>query len=196
MRRERSFQGIVKRFLEQFAWCIGWGIVLRLAHRFGNAPLRQTVEHIFKEHPAPVSFNAIGTVALTVLGGFVAFGGRTQTPLSAARDFLCYRPAELALSLAAVFFGLSFGLASAHVGAANAQALLGATPAAMISLAAMGFFFPVLILVVLWASFENAAWPDERTARLVAGTISLVGVGVFWYAYCTTWRLCWLPISN
>jgi hypothetical protein len=196
-RQQRTFGGILRRFLEQFAWCLGWGFLLGLVHRFGTPPLRQTVEHILKEHPAPVSFNAIATAAVTVLGLFVALFGRTRSPVSAVRDFLCYRPAELALSLAAVFFGLAFGFTAVHTGDADARVLFGGSPEAILGFAALAFAMTVVtLLAALWASFDKASWPDERSARLVAAACSVAGASAFWYAYCTSWRLWWLPISN
>lgn len=171
-----SFPRIAKRFSLSLAWCALIGAICGLSYRFGSPKLRETILAALNEHGAPITYNAVGTIALITLGVSVALFGRTKLPASSVRLFACYQPAELALSVAAVFFGLWLGFATGLLPEAEAQKVLAVW--------VVGFAATVGILIfLLWASFEGHGKWSEATARWVAAVSAAVGAGVFWSAY-------------
>ena len=123
------------------------------------------------EHSSPKTFHAVGVLVTLFLGVAVAVFGRQATP-SAIRVFLCYRPADVALALCAVFVGLLFGFG---VGVNHPPLVWGAIAAF--------FFSGFLLLFVLWLSFPSKAVRNESYARLGAVIFSLSSAAVLWWTY-------------
>lgn len=171
-----AFCRILVRFSSGLGWCALLGFLGGLVYRFGNDSIRQTILDAIGEHSALITFNAIGTLSLVSLGGAVTICGRTGTQVSRARTFLCYRPAELVLSLGAVFFGLWLGFIVGQLPTPDAKGILTVWVVAF--LVTVGS-----LMFLLWASFEGNGRFSECTARLVAAVVSVVGIGVFWWTY-------------
>lgn len=171
MSKQTPLAGSATRFAQQVLWCALLGVVAALLYRSGSADLKADILEMLKENSAPKSFHFLATIALTTLGLSIALFGRTQEP-SFVRSLLCYRPAEVALSLCAVFVGLLFGFAC---GVRELSLAIGT---------AVAFLFSGgLLLVVVWLSQPEALIRDEKLAKATALTCSISEGLVLWWQY-------------
>ena len=148
------------------------GLILGLVYHLPYPMIKETVETIIKENSAPKSFNIISVFSIVSLGSFIVFAGRTSGQISAIRNIFGYKPIEIALALAAVFFGLLFGFSIAVF---------------ELPLLAGGLFAFVLtigvIFVLLWLSFRSNGPFNELYARIGSGILVLISFGVIWFEY-------------
>lgn len=171
---ERSFKGIIARFCYSLAWCLLLGLILGLLHRFDVPSIKQEISSIIGENSAPRTFNLIAVVSLFSLSLVIVFAGRTENHISRIRNILCYRSAEVALSLAAVFFGLITGFSIAVL----EWPLLAAT--------IFAFIFTVGAQIsLLWLSFKGNGTNSELTARFGSLVLALISAGVVYFAYAS-----------
>lgn len=173
----RNFNGILSRFVASLLWSMGFGFLWGLIYRIGTPHLQQTLMSGISEFSSPIVFNAFGLVALFSLGFGVTAFGRSPDGLSSLRWFFCYQPAELILSISAVFFGLFIGFCLANLPNMGALEVL--------SLATFGLVFLVgSILVLLWASFAEARLPlSEPLVRVLALTACFVSASTLYLCY-------------
>ena len=163
--------GSATRFAQQVLWCALLGVIAGLLYQNGSADLKADILEMLKENSAPKSFHFLATIALTTLGVSIVLFGRTQEP-SCLRSLLCYRPAEVALSLCAVFVGLLAGFA---FGVHELSLAMGA---------AVAFLFSGgLLLFVVWLSQPGALTHNERYAKATALACSVSGAIVLWLQY-------------
>ncbi len=169
---ERTFNGILIRFTYAFLWCLALGIVLGLLYHLPYQDLQETVKSIVTENSAPRSFHLISVFSVISIGLLISISGRTPSRVSTFRNIIGYKAAEVALALAAVFYGLLFGFSLA----------IFEWP-----LLAIGFWAftvtAVFLLVLLWLSFEGNGPESEIAARIYSAILVLISVGVAWYVY-------------
>jgi hypothetical protein len=166
-----AFRDIVQRFTESTLWCGAVGILAGLVYRSGSQPLRSAILEMLGEHSAPKTFHFVGVLASISLGIAIAVFGRQHTATQ-IRAWLCYRPAEVALSLCSLFVGLMFGF-----GVAIQQLLIAV--GALFAFAYSG----LLLLVILWLSQPGALTKNEQLAKICAVVGVVSGVLVFWWTY-------------
>ena len=169
---ERTFNGILLRFGAAILWCFVLGVVLGLLYKSPFTNLQQVVKTIILENSAPKSFNVISVFSIISLGLLITISGRSSGIISTFRYTVGYKPAELALTLAAVFYGLLFGFSLASL---------------EWPLLAIGFYaFLVtvgIMILLLWLSFEGNGVRSENAARFYSAILVLISIGVVWYAY-------------
>lgn len=169
---EQSFKGITVRFGYALTWCFGLGIVTGLLYRLPYAVLQGTLEVIVIENSAPKSFHLIAVASVICLGVLIALFGRTEGEISRFRYIIGYKAAEVALALAAVFYGLLFGFSLA----------VWQWP-----LFAAGFYaFLItagLLILLLWLSFARNGTRNEIKARLYSTVLVVISIGGVWFEY-------------
>ncbi|NOX26885.1 MAG: hypothetical protein GXP21_01585 [Gammaproteobacteria bacterium] len=169
---ERTFRGILIRFSYAILWCFALGVVLGLLYKLPYHNLQETVKSIVTENSAPKSFHLISVFSIISIGLLIVIAGRTSSQISTFRNIIGYKAAEVALVLAAVFYGLLFGFSCA----------IFEWP-----LLAIGFYaFLVtagILLVLLWLSFEGNGVDSETLARIYSAILILIAIGVTWYVY-------------
>jgi hypothetical protein len=171
MSADYTFKSILGRFASTSLWCAGTGALAGLLYRAGTQSLKTELVAMLGELSSPKTFHAIAVLVALFLGAAIALFGRQSTP-SAIRIFFCYRPADVALSLCAVFVGLLFGFG---VGVNHPPLAWGAI---------FAFFFSgFLLLVILWLSFPGKAVRTEMHARLGAAIFALSSAAVLWWVY-------------
>ncbi|MDR9497770.1 MAG: hypothetical protein RI556_01235 [Hydrogenovibrio sp.] len=170
--QENTFKGILIRFGYSIAWCFVLGILLGLTYNFSNAVIQAEIKDILSENSAPKSFNLISVLSVFSLGFIVTIFGRTKNEISTIRNFVGYKPAEVALALAAVFYGLIVGFSLAVW---------------ELPLVAVGFYaFCVtagILLVLLWLSFQGNGIKSELKVRGFSAVLVLSSLAVTWYEY-------------
>jgi hypothetical protein len=140
-------------------------------YRIGTPSLKNGLLEMFGELSSPKTFHAIAVLVTLLLGTAIALFGRQTIP-SPVRVFLCYRPADVALSLCSVFVGLLSGFA---VGINNLPLMWSS---------ALAFFFSgFFLLLMLWLSFPGSAVRVEVHARIGAAILALSSVATLWCAY-------------
>ncbi|MDD2838424.1 MAG: hypothetical protein PHX59_05660 [Sulfuricurvum sp.] len=169
---ERSFKGITARFGYSLAWCFGLGIITGLLYKLPYPDLQNTMKVIVTENSAPKSFHLIAVASVICLGVLIALFGRTEGEISRFKYLIGYKAAEVALALAAVFYGLLFGFSLA----------VWQWP-----LFAAGFYaFLItagLLILLLWLSFARNGIRSEIKARLYSMVLVAVSIGVVWFEY-------------
>ncbi|MGS0942867.1 hypothetical protein ACVA51_20325 [Pseudomonas luteola] len=169
---ERSFKGITARFGYALAWCFGLGIITGLLYRLPYADLQNTVKVMVTENSSPKSFHLIAVASVICLGVLITLFGRTKSEISPFRYIIGYKPAEVALALAAVFYGLLFG----------SSLVVWQWP-----LFAAGFYaFLItvgLLILLLWLSFARNGTRNEIRARLCSTVLVAISIGVVWFEY-------------
>ena len=171
MSTDYMFQSILNRFISAVTWCAGVGAFAGLIYWTGSPTTRRALLEILAEHSSHKTFHFLAVFVTLFLGATVALFGRQSNP-SKIRIFLCYRPADVALSLCAVFVGLVFGFG---VGVHQAPLVFGAIAAF--------FFSGFLLLGVLRLSFAGAVTKSENYARIAAVALSICSPFTFWWAY-------------
>lgn len=170
--KERSFNGILLRFGANILWCFVVGLVLGILYELPFNGLKREIMKIITENSSPESFNLISVFSIVGLGVLVTITGRSPDIIPPFRYIVAYKPAELALTLAAVFYGLLFGFSLISL---------------KWPLLAIGFYaFLVtvgIMILLLWLSFEGNGVKSENTARLCSAILVLISIGVVWYAY-------------
>ncbi|MBA6354224.1 hypothetical protein [Colwellia sp. BRX9-1] len=171
---ERTFKGIILRFLSSLGWCLILGAVLGLLYRLEFPLLNKEINSIIGENSAPKTFNFIAVLSIFSLSLVVLVAGRTVSHISVLRSILGYKSAEVALSLAAVFFGLMFGFSL--------------TVWELPLFAATIFAFIITIgsqICLLWLSFKGNGTNNEALAKLSSLALSLITVAVVYGAYAS-----------
>lgn len=169
---ERTFKGICLRFCHSLAWCGILGFVLGLLYRFDLPLLQNEILGVIRENSAPKSFNLIAVISIFSLSLVIIFAGRTKSSISQWRNIFAYKSAEVALSLAAVFFGLLTGFSIS----VRELPLLVAT--------LIVFIFTVVVqLFLLWLSFEGNFTKNELAAKLSSFSLCITTVLVFYCVY-------------
>ena len=152
---ERSFKGVTARFGCALAWCFGLGIITGLLYKLPYPDLQNTVKVIVTENSAPKSFHLIAVASVICLGVLIALFGRTEGEISRIRYIIGYKAAEIALTLAAVFYGLLFGFS------------LAVWQWPLFAAGFYGFLITVgLLLLLLWLSFALNGIRNEIETRL------------------------------
>lgn len=172
-----NFRGISSSFQKQLLGAIGVGALLGYVYRIGSPALQRTLMSVIGDFSSDTLFNVLGLIAIASLALGVAAFGRSRADLSPLRWFVCYAPARYVLSISAAFFGLAMGFSAANF------PVLGAVK--VFALATFGLVFIIgAILVMLWASFEDAPLPlPQRLVRPMAATASVIALSVFWFDY-------------
>jgi len=169
---EQTFRGILIRFFYSFLWCFALGVVLGMLYHLPYENLRKAVMRIVIENSAPESFHLILVFSVTSLGLFVLIRGRTSNEVSTIRNIIGYRAAEIALALAAVFYGLLFGF----------SIMIWELPLLALGIWAFGVTV-ILLLALLWFSFQGNGPRNERLARLYSAILVIISFVVVWYVY-------------
>lgn len=166
---ERSLKGIIDRFGCALAWCFGLGIITGLLYKLPYPYLQNTVKAIVTENSAPKSFHLIAVASVICLGVLIALFGRTESQISRFRYIIGYKAAEIALALAAVFYGLLFGFS------------LAVWQWPLFAAGFYGFLITAgLLILLLWLSFARNAIRNEIVARLCSTVVVTITIGVVW----------------
>lgn len=154
---ERTFKGIILRFSYSLAWCLLLGTALGILYRLDLPLLKQEVTDIIGENSGPKTFNLIAVISIFSLSLVIIVAGRTEKNISKIRNVLGYKSAEVALSLAAVFFGLMFGFS------------LAVFELPLFAAAIFAFIFTVgAQILLLWLSFKGNGTDNETMAKLTS----------------------------
>jgi hypothetical protein len=164
----KTFHALRNHFFISLCWCASIGILIGLVYRLQLPKLQNIILKMIGEHSAILTFHTVGTLALISLGICVAVAGRTDSVMSRTRYILCYKPAEVSLTLAAVFFGLLLGFAIGIIPNENSVRLIGA--------ATLSFTLSAgALLFMIWVSFRGVLLKNEIYARIIAVLVSISG---------------------
>ena len=151
---ERTFKGILIRFGYVILWCFVLGIVLGLLYKLPYNDLQETVKVIVTENSSPKSFHLLSVFSVISLGLLNVFAGRTSGQITTVRNIMGYIAAEVALTLAAVYYGLLFGFS------------LAIFEWPLLERGFYAFFGTAgIFIVLLWLSFKGNGTSDENVAR-------------------------------
>jgi hypothetical protein len=145
-----------------------------MLYRLDLPILKKEIAEILSENSGPKTFNFIAIISIFSLSFVILFAGRTDTAISKVRNILGYKLAEVALSLAAVFFGLMFGFSLAVF---ELPLLVAAIFAFFITIGAQIF--------LLWLSFKGNGTDNEVIAKFSSLVLSAVTSGIVYYAYAS-----------
>ena len=169
---ERTFKGILLRFGAAILWCFVLGVVLGILYKLPFNNLQQLIKVIILENSATKSFNIVSVFSIISLGSIIAISGRSSGMISTFRYTFGYKPVELSLTLAAVFYGLLFGFS------------LATLEWPLLAIGFYAFLFTVgVVLLLLWLSFKGNGVRSENSARFHSSILVLIAIGVVWYAY-------------
>lgn len=172
----KSFRELRNHFLLSFCWCASIGILIGLIYRLQLPILQNYILKIIGEHSAAITFHIVSTLSLISMGICVTVAGRTDNVMSRTRYILCYKPVELSLSLAAVFYGLLFGFAIGIIPNENSlKLIITATISFALSAGAL--------LFIVWVSYRGILINSEIHARVIAALVSISGIIILFFDY-------------